>query len=234
MTHPSHLQLHSLTRLFGLSSQSAGEGAISVLAVPKDQTLFGKGEAAELLYGIVSGQVGLFTAEGDRLVEVLDAGHCFGEEALFDGTRQFTARTLVNGRIAVLDPAQISETPGAIENLTRVALKKLTERQARLAEEITSLKTMPPLQRLARLIADLPQVKDGLAKIRLPWRKKIIADRIGVRTETFSRLLPALAEYGARIDGNWVTILDLTLLTQFVAGAPAEWRLRKPAARGAR
>lgn len=234
MTHPCHPQLHSLTPLFGLPTQAAGDGAIAVVSAPKDHVFFTKGETADLLYAVVSGQVGLFGADGERLVEVLEPGHCFGEEALFDGERRFTAKSLSAARIATLDPAKMPETGGGLEDLTRSALKKLTERQARLADEITTLKTMPPLQRLARLIAGLPQVRDGLARIKLPWRKKIIAERIGVRTETFSRLLPGLAEYGAKVDGDWVTILDLTLLTQFVAGDPADWRLRKPAGRGTR
>jgi hypothetical protein len=82
------------------------------------------------------------------------------------------------------------------------------------------------------MILTIPQVTQDERAVRLPWRKNMMAERIGVRIETFSRLLPPLRDHGAEVDGDWVVISNYAALSSFVSGRPGEWRLRKPSNKG--
>jgi len=224
MTHsfnPKHLTLEPVL------NQIRGE-AVTIAMVKKNQVLFEKGDTTGRMYTVLSGQVALYTPDNDKVVELLEAGSVFGEEALFGGEHVFSAKALCAGRIIIVDP----QKAGPLEPLTRLALQRLSERQARLAEQITSLKHMPPLQRLARLILLVPEVSGGVSRVKLPWRKNVISDRIGVRNETFSRLIPNLQEHGASIEGGWIVVTDLNALNRFATALPNQVRLRKPMSRG--
>lgn len=224
----THSNIVNMRPLFGLPISAEGLDSVVIKAVPKDQILFEQGDVSDTLYLIICGQIALFTPENDKVVEVLEPGSYFGEESLFDGKRLFSAKALKACRVTALNPQKI--TP--LHELMRLALQSVSERQGRLIADISALKSTPPLQRLAKLIYNLPEVALGQTAIKLPWRKKIIAERIGIRHETFSRLLPGLLEHGIRIEGEWIHVENLKSLTHFVTGSPVQWGLRKPASRG--
>ena len=224
----THSNIVNMRPLFGLPISSEGLDAIVIKAVKKNQILFNSGDVPRNLYFVITGQIALFTPDNDKVVEVLENGSYFGEEALFQRNRMFSAKALNQGRVAVLNPQKLKP----LEELMRLALQSVSERQERLIADISSLKSSPPLQRLAKLIYNLPEITQGQIKFKLPWRKKVIAERIGVRHETFSRLLPGLLEHGAKIEGEWILVHDPIALGRFVSGDPNQWGMRKPASRG--
>ena len=215
----------SAASLFALPESAMDGDAVAVLTVKKNQVLFAKGDAADRLYRIVSGQVALYNEDRAKSIELLGPDTLFGEEALFGSIRLFAAKMLTEGQIAVLDPAKIHN----LQPVMQLAMQSMADRQNRLIEELSSLKSLPPLQRLARLILSMPQITAGEIKVQLPWRKNLIAEQIGVRQETLSRLLPGLQDHGAYVNGNWITITDLPALHQFGAGDPGHIRMRKAA-----
>jgi CRP/FNR family transcriptional activator FtrB len=212
---------------------TVADGGLSIQYVAKDQILFEEGSPADRLYEVVGGQVALVSRDSGKVVDLLGPGAVFGEEALCGGGRMFSAKVVCRGRVAMLDPGKVHAADGSLAGLTRFVLVRVVERQSRLVREISSLKSMPPLQRLARLILGLPDFTPDRASIKLPWPKRVIAERLGIRPETFSRLLPGLADHGARISGCWVEIADFRRFESFAKGEPRQWRLRKPAVRGA-
>ncbi len=209
--------------LFGISPDGIESDAIAIHTVKRNQLLFEKGENSKGVFTIISGQAILTVPETGKIVEILDSGAFFGEEALFQVGRIFMARVTIGGKFAVLDPDKVT----AKDELIKKAMFHLYERQERLVEDISCLKSMPPLQRLAKLILTIPQVSKGESKVKLPWRKHMMAERIGVRTETFSRLIPSLRDHGAEMDGEWLVIFNLSALHHFVTNRPDQWRLRK-------
>ena len=53
----------------------------------------------------------------------------------------------------------------------------------------------------------------------LPYSKTLIASRLGMQLETFSRTLAKLKEHGITVDGNHVTISDSRRIEQYVCGS---------------
>jgi len=88
----------------------------------------------------------------------------------------------------------------------------------RLMGEMWQLKVRSPAQRLAWYMLGLTDVGSGTATVTLPYRKGIIARRIGIAPESLSRALARLAELGVQTDGDEVTIGDVEKLRRFSAG----------------
>lgn len=223
MTHVCIVEA-SAAPFSGMFGIGADEGA-AVQAVDKGQVLFEPGAPADRLYGVVSGQVALIAGDG-RVMDLLGPGAVFGEEALVGGIAMFSAKALRPGRIEMLDPARVPSLDGSLERLTRFVLAQVVERQMRLVRDFAASRKVPPLQRLARLILDIPETRAGLGRARLPWPKRVIAEWIGVRPETFSRMLPGLLDHGARIEGCWVEIADYDRFLSFAGGASGQWHTR--------
>jgi CRP-like cAMP-binding protein len=192
----------------------------------QDYRLFGEGDPADRIYALIDGQAILTASsyDGDEgeVIEVINAPDCFGEEALLGGARLMTARVLAGSRMIALCPSSLRVDQ-------RLILDHLYRRQRMLVEEVAALKSVPPAQRLARLLLSLTDRTEGPAEIRLPSLKKVIARRIGVEPCTFSsRVLPKLKTVGAAIDGDCVHVEDVARLRAF-AGQRALMRgFRRP------
>lgn len=109
------------------------------LLISAGSVIFAEGEAAEEMYGILSGEVELRV--GDRTVEVLQTGDVFGEGALVQA-QKFRATTAIarqDCRLARLDRRRflfaIQETPTFALDVIRSFSRRLrTLKQAKLAE----------------------------------------------------------------------------------------------------
>nr|AZB73155.1 cyclic nucleotide-binding protein [Synechococcus elongatus PCC 11801] len=108
------------------------------LLIPAGSVIFAEGEAAEEMYGILSGEVELKV--GDRTVEVLKTGDVFGEGALVQA-QKFRATTAIarqDCRLARLDRRRflfaIQETPTFALDVIRSFSRRLrTLKQTKLA-----------------------------------------------------------------------------------------------------
>ncbi|MBD1862060.1 MULTISPECIES: cyclic nucleotide-binding domain-containing protein [Trichocoleus] len=98
-----------------------------------DQVIFETGQPAELMYGILSGTVGLVI--NNRVVETLERGEVFGVGALIGAkTRNYTAVAETDCQLAFLDQKRflfaVQETPiFALE-----VMKSYSERLSRLLQ----------------------------------------------------------------------------------------------------
>lgn len=98
-----------------------------------DQVIFELGQPAELMYGVISGKVGLLV--NSRVVETLERGEVFGVGALIGAkTRTYTAVAETDCQLAFLDQKRflfaVQETPiFALE-----VMKSYSERLSRLVK----------------------------------------------------------------------------------------------------
>ena len=67
----------------------------------------------------------------------------------------------------------------------------------------------------AKIEATIHNRADNKAEIRLPYDKFLVAGRLSMKPETFSRALASLREHGVRTDGNLVSIDDVAALQRF-------------------
>lgn len=195
------------------------------LSCPKGHVLFMQGDLAEWFYIIDSGWVKLFreTLDGDEVVmDVMPRGHIFGETAAFeDGTYSCSAE-IVEPAVLLAYPLSVLDL--AVRNngaLALAMLRHVSGRSLMQGKEIEHRTAQNAPQRLGCYLLRLcdPE-KTGPAVIHLPHDKVMIAARLGMQPETFSRALARLQkDVGLRVRGATVEIGDIGLLTSYTCSA---------------
>ena len=180
-----------------LLEQIAGLAAPRVFA--KNAILVSEGDETGSLYVLLSGRVKVYLADAHgREVELnrLGPGEYFGEVTLDGGPRSASVMALEETRCAVLHR---SELLGLIEREPQLALhmvRKLARRVRALSENVRSLALIDVYGRVARLLLDLAEERDGRLVIREPMTHKDIASRVGASREMISRIFSDLNDGG--------------------------------------
>lgn len=193
-------------------------GEARVVRYVRGKYLFHQGDEPHALRVLLEGQVGLTGSSdgGETVVEIMDAGEAFIIAAVLTG------KPFLMGALA-LTPCRVLELPRepllkAIMGSPDLALSMLTSmaRHFRmLVREVKVLKLHTASQRLAGYLLSLTTKRRGSAILRLPHNKGLIAQRVGVRAETLSRVFTTLRDQGVVVDGNTVAIVDLARLGRF-------------------
>lgn len=187
--------------------------------VDKGQVLFVQGEKAVRFFVITHGWIKLFreTLDGTQaIVDILSSGHMFGESSLFhEDLYPYSAEAAENVEILSL-PLPFLKTQ--LETNPKFALTMLSEmaqfrRQQDRELEHRAIQNAP--QRIACFLLRLVnQSHTGSATIHLPYDKTLIAARLGMQPETFSRALAKLKEtMGIEIKGSSVFLKDIHALS---------------------
>ncbi len=219
----SMLRAHSLfsgmtEELFADFSHAAQE-----LKRDKGNVLFLQDDTAEWFYFIVSGWVKIFreTIEGDEAVlDVLTSGHIFGEAAIMDGGMHTVGAAVVENATLLRLPASLLKN--AITKSHDVALGMLASisRQRRQqTQEIENLNMQNAPQRIGCFLLRLcrnSETNAEAADFKLPYDKSLIAARLGMQCETFSRALNKLRKQTSiEVKGAQVDIPDIEELSEF-------------------
>ncbi len=91
-------------------------------------------------------------------------------------------------------------------------------RLRQLVDEIEQLKAKSAPQRIAGFFVKQTPLASGPARIALPYEKALIASRLGMKPESFSRALGRLEELGVVVDRESVSISDVGKLAAFAEG----------------
>ncbi len=191
----------------------------------KGKLLFVHEDEAERFFIIKSGWVKLFreTLDGTQsIVDVLTTGHMFGETAIFEAD-------LYPYSAEIIEPAEIVSLPlstlkSEIENNNKLALNMLSamaryRRQQDREIEHRTIQNAP--QRIGCFLLRLAnQDESGAVTIHLPYDKTLVASRLGMQPETFSRALMKLKEKtGIRVKGATIEMDNLQQLTSYSCAA---------------
>jgi len=188
---------------------------------PKGKMLFIHEEPAEQYYLICRGWVKLFreTIDGTQaVVDIMTKGSIFGETALFqDDVYPFSAEVVEEADLVSLSLKQLKNE---IETNPVLAMNMMGSmaryrRQQEMEIEHRSIQNAP--QRIGCFLLHLTEQQDaGSITFRLPYDKTLIASRLGMQPETFSRALAKLKETtDIEVKGAQVTIKDIKSLAQF-------------------
>jgi CRP-like cAMP-binding protein len=170
-------------------------GLIHRAAVRRGETLFEKGDPSDHLYGLISGQLKLFSASsGQREVALglVAPGELVGElGVMLGGPRYASAVALAPSELAAIPRsplhALLDRRPELRNGLNQMAWRTAT----RLAERAEDAAFLSIEMRLEKVLDDLARrfgesVERG---IRLRLRQRDLADVLGVRRESVNRLL---------------------------------------------
>lgn len=191
------------------------------LALESEQLLFSQGEEAQRFYLLVSGQMQLFrlSPEGMRkVIEIVAPGQTFAEALMFLNAPRYPvgASALVPSQLLALDAADFSAMLRDSVETCFLLLGALSQRLRGLIGEIDNLTLHSATSRVARYLR--VHLGSGHRALRLEVRKGVLASRLSIQPETFSRVMRHLSEQGViAIEGSHVTVLDQDALTEIAA-----------------
>lgn len=211
------------TPLFGaMASQTAQAlvGNATPRQYEKGSTLFLQGEPADAFYIVLDGWVKIYRTTPDGLevvLHVFTGGETFAEAAIFLGGRYpASGETVAPSRLLRVDGAafraRIEERPALAMSMLASASYQLKF----LVEQIEQIKVRSAPQRIADFLVRMTHVRKGATVIELPFEKGLLANRLGMKPESFSRALGQLRTHGVTVERGTVTIADVGRLLTFV------------------
>ncbi len=183
----------------------------SVLSLSRNDTLFLHDEEATHFYLIIDGWVKLYrdSQEGvEAVLDIVNSGSFLGE--ISAGKKQ---RTLYNAQLVsrsgVVLAIPLQTIQQKIEHNGKLGYRivtALTEQNNQLRGQIEKLTVMSAEQRVVSYLMKLK--KQNKSDLDLPYSKALAATHLGMKPETFSRVLRQLQKYGIRIKGGNVSFAN--------------------------
>ena len=204
-----------------------GEAVIDILApaIARHYTrrtlLFVQGDEADRFFVILGGWIKLFRQARDgaeAVIEVFGPGESFAEAAMFgSGRYPVSAETASDVRLLEIPSAAFKARLAKDPDLMFRMLATMSSRLKRFVRRTEQLATRTASQRVAAFLLNFVDgTVDGEARtITLPYDKFLIAGRLGMKPETFSRALAGLRAAGVTVSGSTVRIEDLPVFERF-------------------
>lgn len=191
----------------------------------KGKTLFLSGDAATRFYLIGEGWVKLYreTAEGAQaIIDILTNGQMFGETALFhEDLCPFSAETVEPTKLISLPLSLLKQEINTNNTLAVAMLTSMARYRRYQDQEIEHRSLQNASQRIGCFLLRLTDQYDlKPCSITLPYDKTLLASRLGMQPETFSRALSKLKDAtGIRVKGSTIEIDDIDRLSEFSCSA---------------
>ena len=188
--------------------------------VARGATIFLSGDACHGFHLVIYGQVklALVSASGaEKVVELVGPGQSFGEAVMFMG------KPYIVSAQALADTLLVHVTSGTI--LDEVArdpafackmLAGLSRRMHGLMSDMASYSLRSGTQRVIGYLLQEDEERENGDRVRLAVTKTVLASRLNLTPEHFSRILSDLSGHGMiAVSGRNVTILDIERLRQY-------------------
>ena len=225
LTHP-HIVLtlrrhHLFSRLPEKTFQDVCTLA-SLKRLPNHTPLMHQGDPADRFFLLVSGQIKLHrvTGEGqEHLVEVIRPGQTFAEALLFTQAKAYpVSATALKDSVLVSIEGQHYRR--ALEDQPAICLAILASMSIHLHQRLQDIDTLTLANASRRVINFLFQERDDVSgEVVLQVPKRLVASKLGIQPETFSRILHRLVEGGLiEVRQRTIRILSEEQLMGYQAG----------------
>jgi len=190
--------------------------------INKKEFLFRHGDPLLNFYVICFGTIQLVRSNadgGEKTLNILSAHDIICGDRIYDPctTHQFNAVAVNDAVVIEFPKLWLKDT---VKKYSEFALNLLTSisHQVQAAElEAEHQANMSATQLVSCFLQELCLIHDFNPKsFELPYSKKLIASRLGMELETFSRTLPKLRECGIIITGSHVEIKILNKIEESV------------------
>ncbi len=186
----------------------------------RGEVLFHKGDPCNGFHMVIYGHVKLAfnSASGDeKVVELIGPGGSFGEALMFmERPYVVYAQALADTLLLHIDKAVVFREIERVPGFARRMIAGLSRRLHGLVSDLESYSLHSGTQRVIGYLLRAEPESDAAGKtahLKLPTSKGIIASRLNLTPEHFSRILHDLTEAGLiEVDGRTVNILDLERL----------------------
>ena len=222
---------HSLCREIALFSHASPKTLEEISCVSK-RSFYKKGiivldsqQSRNTFLYVVKGWLKVFkeSADGEEIIEdILANTHYCGESFLFDTektTPVYSVQSIADVEIITLPIENLKKLILEDPSLSLNFLQATLQKKQRLQMEIEHMSIQNAAQRIGCFIlrlCDNPTEKKNII-LRLPYDKLLLALRLGMQPETFSRALSKLSkECALHVENENVTISDLSTLTRYI------------------
>lgn len=195
--------------------------------VRRGAAILRRGERLHGLYAVAYGMVKI-SLRGDggeeKVLRLVGAGETFGEPMMFlNEPSPIDAVALADTLLVMVPAAPLLALIETDASFTRSLLASLSQRFHGLVADVEASTLKSGLQRVAAYLDSLAEPCEGAGlAVNLPATKTVIAARLGVTKETFSRLLRELAAQGLiNVARREIAILNREQLRQIARGEHA-------------
>lgn len=176
------------------------------------EALFEQGDAAKRFYMVRSGQIKLFRLSpsgNEKVIEIVTPGSTFAEALMFLERPRYPvgAQALQPSEVLSFDAMDFADMLRNSVDTCFLLMGDMSQRLRGLLREIDELSLSSATCRVAAYLIKLaPTDADSF---QLPFAKQILASRLSVKPETFSRIIKNLSDDGIiSVSGSRVTIRD--------------------------
>jgi CRP-like cAMP-binding protein len=186
--------------------------------VPKGSFLFQRGDPCLGFHVVRTGQVklGFVSSQGnEKVIEICGPGTSFGEALMFtDRAYVVFAQALTDATVLHIAKQSIDVEIERDPRLARRMIAGLSARLHGLVQDVEAYSLRSGMQRvigyLLRGVDERAASQGGPLRLVLDANKGVIASRLNLTPEHFSRILAELVRDGAiEVHGAEITILDL-------------------------
>ena len=206
--------------------------------LPSGQVLFRRGTPSTGFYTVCEGlmQLSISNSEGVvKVVEILRPGGAFGHAVMFvHEPYPVDATALADAHLVFVPAAAVDRVLDDDPAMVRIMLASMARRLQSKIQDIAMLSLPSATQRIVAYILgavgagsynlgggpgaldDDASLNASSTSIELPALKQVLASRLGMTPETFSRAMRALSDKGLiRADGAVVQIPDVAALDAY-------------------
>lgn len=193
------------------------------VSLPINKQIFDQGDPVTHFYLILSGWIKLFRLQPDgteTILEIFGPGESFAEAAI-----QMTDGYPLSAEMICAGDLLAFPAPAFLEKLHRQPdigismLMAMSLKMKGFIRRIERSQKQTATQKVGGFLLQFgppPLDLSPSAEIALPYDKQLIAARLGIKPETFSRCLGRLRQHGVTVRGSVAHIDDLQALRRFV------------------
>ena len=193
---------------------------------PRGEIVCRRNDPMPGLYAVAFGLVKLSLGDdpGDeKVLRLVGPGETFGEAVAFlERPCPVNATALTDTLLVMIPSGPLFALIERDARFARSLIASLSQRMHALVADVEASALRTGLQRVAAYLESLtePGPALGSANVRLPATKTVIAARLGVTKETFSRLLRELSDLGlVEVTRRDIALLDRDRLAAVARGA---------------
>ncbi|WP_328352797.1 Crp/Fnr family transcriptional regulator [Mycobacterium sp. NBC_00419] len=186
--------------------------------LPSGQVLFRRGTPSTGFYLVRDGRMQLSVSNSEgvvKVVEILSPGSAFGHAVMFLREPYPVDATALADTTLIFVPVEaVDRLLGGDPAMARIMLASMAKRLQSKVQDIAMLSLQSATQRIIAYILGAVAGPGGRASsVELPALKQVLASRLGMTPETFSRAMRTLSSEGLiQVDGSTVQIPDVGAL----------------------
>ncbi|HEX9275431.1 MAG TPA: Crp/Fnr family transcriptional regulator [Casimicrobiaceae bacterium] len=191
------------------------------LHIPRGEILFNRGDPCVGFHLVLYGQVKLAFVSpqgGEKVVEIVGPGHSFGEALMFmDKPHIVMAQTLADSLLLHVSKNVVFDEIARDAGFARRMLAGLSRRLHSLVSDVESYSLQSGTQRvIGYLLREDTGNDSGPSTVMLPTAKAVVASRLNLTPEHFSRILHDLTQAKLiEVGGREVRITDIAKLRAY-------------------